>query len=139
MFKRTIVLSCLILLLGLSGPVFAQSPIVPQHSDPAWQAAYWNNMTLSGSPVLQRSESTVDYHWGSGSPGPGVPADGFSARWSRYLDLAAGTYRFTTTSDDGMRVYVDSSLIINEWYDHSTKTVSADKALVAGHHLIVVE
>ncbi len=139
MFKRTIVLSCLIVLLGLSSAAFAQGPVGPQHSDPAWQAAYWNNMALSGPPVLQRSEPNLDYHWGTGSPGPGVQADGFSARWSRYLDLAVGTYRFTATSDDGMRVYVNGSLIINEWYDHSTKTVSADKTLAAGHHLIVVE
>jgi hypothetical protein len=139
MFKRTIVLSCLIVLLGLSSTVLAQGPIGPQHSDPAWQAAYWNNMTLSGQPVLQRSEPNLDYYWGTGSPGPGVAADSFSVRWTRYLDLAAGTYRFTATSDDGMRVYVNGSPIINEWYDHSAKTVSVDKALVAGHHLVVVE
>lgn len=66
-------------------------------------------------------------------------ADGFSARWTRYLDLAAGTCRFTATSDDGMRVSIDGSLLINEWYDHSARTVSADRALGAGHHFIVVE
>jgi hypothetical protein len=111
----------------------------PDHSDPTWQASYWNNTSLSGSPVLQRSEANLDYNWGIGSPDPAVWSDGFSARWSRYLDLAPATYRFTTTSDDGIRVYIDGSLLINEWYDHSAKTVSADKALSAGHHLVVVE
>jgi hypothetical protein len=141
MYKRIFLLGFLVLLLvgSLSGSAaWAQGPSV-QHSDPFWQATYWNNTTLSGSPVLERSESSLDYSWGTGSPGPGVYADGFSARWMRYLELAAGTYRFTATSDDGMRVYVDGSLLINEWYDHSARTVSADRALGAGHHLVVVE
>jgi hypothetical protein len=89
--------------------------------------------------VLQRSEPNLDYYWGTGSPDPAIQGDGFSARWMRYLELAAGTYRFTMTSDDGMRVYVDGHLLINEWYDHPAKTVSADRVLAAGHHLVVVE
>ena len=128
----------LIILLTLSSTAWAQDS-GPRHSDPSWQALYWNNMALSGAPALQRNEAALDHNWGLGSPDPAVLADQFSARWTRYLDLAAGTYRFTATSDDGMRVYVDGSLIINEWYDHSTKTVSVDRVLSAGHHLIVVE
>jgi hypothetical protein len=96
-------------------------------------------MALSGSPVLQRSESNLDYNWGTGSPDAAVWADGFSARWTRYLDLTAGTYRFTATSDDGMRVYVDGVAIIAQWYDHSAQTVSVDRSLAGGHHLVVVE
>ena len=125
MYRRISLVSLMVLLLvsPLSGSAaWAQGPSV-QHSDPFWQASYWNNTSLSGSPVLQRSESNLDYNWGMGSPGPGVYADGFSTRWTRYLDLEAGTYRFTATSDDGLRLYVDGSLLINEWYDHAAKTV----------------
>jgi len=82
------------------------------------------------------AETSLDHNWGSG--GPAGLTDGFSARWTRYLDLA-GTYRFTATSDDGIRVYVDGISIINEWYDHAAKTVSVDRVLSAGHHLVVVE
>jgi hypothetical protein len=142
MYKRIAFISLIVLLLGaVLSPSTATSAqgTSPQHSDPAWQASYWNNMSLSGAPVVQRSEPGLDHNWGMGSPDPLVPADRFSARWTRYLDLAAGTYRFTATSDDGMRVYVDGSLVINEWYDHSAKTVSVDKALAGGHHLIQVE
>ena len=32
--------------------------------------------------------------------------------------MPAGLYRFTATSDDGIRVYVDNDLIINQWYEH---------------------
>jgi hypothetical protein len=140
--RKSISLVSLMVLFLISlltgGAVLAQGSS-DQHSDPFWQAAYWNNTALSGSPVLDRSESSLDYNWGAGSPGPGVYADGFSARWTRYLDLAAGTYRFTATSDDGLRVYVDGSPLIKEWYDHAAKTDWADIALAAGHHLVVVE
>jgi len=139
MFGRSLLFTSLVAMLLFSGPALAQGPNQPQHSDPTWQASYWNNMNLVGDPILQRSEEQLDYDWGFGSPGPAVVADGFSARWTRYLDLAAGTYRFTATSDDGIRVLVDGSPIIAEWYDHGAKTVSVDKALSAGHHWVQVE
>jgi hypothetical protein len=132
-------LLALVATLALAGTALAQGPNVPQHSDPNWRAAYWNNTTLSGSPALERSDAKLDFDWGTGSPGAGLPVDGFSARWNRYLDLAAGTYRFTSTSDDGMRVYVDGKLLIDQWYDHPPQTVSADASLSGGHHLVTVE
>jgi hypothetical protein len=137
MYKRILLASLIVLLLS-SSVVSAQGP-APEHSDPTWQASYWNNTALSGAPVLQRSEPNLDHNWGVGAPDPAVRADGFSARWTRYLDLPAGTYRFTATSDDGLRVYIDGSLLINEWYDHPARTISTDRALSAGHHLVVVE
>lgn len=137
--KNAVVFIVLIGLLASAGSVIAQGPIVPEHSDPTWEASYWNNMSLSGTPVLQRSEANLDHSWGAGSPDPLVNADGFSARWTRYLDLEAGTYRFTATSDDGFRVYVDNSRIIDEWYDHAAKTVTVDRTVSAGHHWVVVE
>ncbi|HXG76564.1 MAG TPA: PQQ-dependent sugar dehydrogenase, partial [Gaiellaceae bacterium] len=42
-------------------------------------ASYFANRDLAGSSVLTRCESAIDYQWGSGSPGPSVPADDFSA------------------------------------------------------------
>lgn len=125
--------------LALTSPALAQGPVTPRHTAPTWEAWYWNNKALSGPPILQRSEANLDYDWRTGSPAPGINADSFSARWTRYIEVTPGTYRFTTTSDDGMRVWVDGDLIINEWSDHAAKTVSADKELGTGHHLLVVE
>jgi hypothetical protein len=139
MFKRLRLLSGLVIALMLTGTALAQGPINPQHTDPAWWASYWNNTALAGPPVLVRSEADLDHDWGTGSPDPSVNADRFSARWIRYLDVTPGTYRFTTTSDDGLRVWVDGDLIINEWYDHPAKKVSAEKSLGLGHHLVMVE
>ena len=129
----------LILALVLTGAALAQGPTPPQGSYPTWQAFYYNNKTLSGSPVLVRNESDINYDWGGSSPDPSVNADNFSARWTRYLNVTPGTYRFTATSDDGIRVWVDNALIINQWDGHPAQTFTADWGLAAGHHLVVVE
>ncbi len=138
MYKRIAFLIGLTLIFALTGTAFAQGP-GPQHTSPTWQASYWNNRTLSGTPALIRDESTLDHDWGEGSPDPSVRADRFSARWTRYIDVTPGLYRFTATSDDGIRVSVDGVLIINQWNDHAPLTFSADRNLSTGHHYVVVD
>jgi len=132
-------LASLIIMASLVGTALAQGGIIVQHSDPYWQATYWNNTSLSGTPVLERQESALDYDWGTGSPDPSVNADEFSARWTRYIDVTPGTYRFTATCDDGLRLWVDGELLIDQWHDHAATTYTATKYLGAGHHLVEVQ
>lgn len=127
-----------LMVLGLSVGLVGQA-LAQDINDTSWLATYWNNETLSGDPELQRQEANIDYNWGADSPAPEVSSDSFSARWQRYLNVEPATYRFTATSDDGMRVWIDGNLIIDEWSDHPVKTVSADVRLTGGRRLIVVE
>jgi hypothetical protein len=112
--------------------------VLPTTND-NWLGEYFNNRTLSGLPALVRETARVDFHWGFGSPAPVIPSDGFSVRWIRVAEFQAGTYRFTATSDDGIRVYVDNRLILDHWYDHPVRTFTADASVVAGPHLVIVE
>ncbi|MDF1514139.1 MAG: PA14 domain-containing protein [Anaerolineae bacterium] len=140
MFKRIALAVCVFVLLVMAAPVAAEGPVNPQHSDPTWQATYWNNTDLSGTAVLSRAEANVNYNWGAGSPQSGtVSADNFSARWTRYIDVTPGTYTFSMTSDDGMRLWVDGELILDAWYEHPALTLSAQKYMGPGHHLIKIE
>ena len=93
MIKRMSFLMAVVIALAMTGTAWAQGPVGPQHSDPGWQATYWNNTDLSGPPALQRAEGNLDYDWGTGSPAPGVNADQFSARWTRYIDVAQESRR----------------------------------------------
>lgn len=136
-FKLT-VLFLIVSLFLFQQTALAQDGPTTQHTDAVWQVSYWNNKTLSGNPVVQTTETDINWDWGMGGPS-GLPADGFSARWSKYIDVAAGTYRFTATADDGIRVYVDNNLIINQWSDHPAQAFTADVSLSAGHHQVVVE
>jgi len=104
-----------------------------------WAASYWNNVNLQGSPAVTRNEAAIDYDWGNGSPAAGVNADNFSTRWTSNANFTAGNYRFVATMDDGMRVWVDNSLIIDSWYDSPLRTIRADRAMSAGPHNIRVE
>jgi hypothetical protein len=126
------------LTLVLGGTALAQGP-GPQTSDLFWSASYWNNQSLSGNPILQRNDVSINFDWGLGSPDPVVTVDHFSARWTRVIETGSGLYRFTATSDDGIRVWVDGDLIIDQWNDHSPTTFGANKAVAAGHHSIKVE
>lgn len=139
MSKRIAFAIGLMVLLAAANTSLAQDAVFGQPGDTHWFATYWNSISIWGAPVLQRQESELNHDWGSGSPHPSVIADRFSARWTRFIDVAAGTYRFSATSDDGIRVYVDHNPIISGWYDHPAQTFTADVQLAAGSHLVVVE
>ncbi|MEZ4663843.1 MAG: PA14 domain-containing protein [Caldilineaceae bacterium] len=113
--------------------------MLPAQTDAAWQAAYWNNTTLSGDPVLTRVETSLNNNWSTSSPHALVNVDGFSARWTRYIDVTPGAYRFTATADDGIRLWVDGDLIIDQWRVQAAATYSAEKELGFGNHLLQVE
>ncbi len=104
-----------------------------------FEAKYFNNMTLSGTPVVDRCEAAVDHDWGTGSPAPGVNVDGFSASWDGSFTFAAGTYTFSATGDDGIRVFVDGTKVIDGWKDQSATAYTAPVTLTAGTHAVRVE
>jgi hypothetical protein len=106
----------------------------------AWHADYYANQTLSGSPVLTRYDTAIDFDWGNGSPDSAVPADNFSVRWTYTLGFETGTYRFYASCDDGVRIYVDGQLVVNAWQNQKLpNTRTGDIALGAGQHTVAVE
>lgn len=125
-------------------PTITQTPTAmsPTPTPPViynWRGEYFNNMTLAGPPALVRDDATINFNWGAGAPASGMPADNFSVRWLRTFSIAQGSYRFYAAMDDGLRLYVDDFLLINEWRDASYRQVSVDHWLSAGSHLIRVE
>ena len=67
-----------------------------------------------------------------------LPADlgshAFSIRWSGQITPKyTETYTFTTTGDDGVRLFVDGKPLIADWVDRGPTDDSASLALVAGH------
>jgi LysM repeat protein len=106
-----------------------------------WNGAYFNNMDLSGSPVFTRQDTAINFNWGTGSPDPAqICQDRFSVRWTGSFNfVCSGPYRFTSTVDDGVRVFVDGNQIMNEWREQSVRTFATDVSLNAGTHNITVE
>jgi hypothetical protein len=108
-------------------------------ADDQWFGQFWNNRDFAGAPVVTRWENSIDFNWGGGSPDSRIPDDNFSARWTRSVFFPAGTYRFTATMDDGMRIWVDGNLIMDYWYDSQEHTATADVSLTEGDHDIRVD
>jgi glucose/arabinose dehydrogenase len=102
-------------------------------------AEYHNSVDLSGPAVLRRCESAIAHDWANGPPGPGVNSDGFSATWSGQFSFAGGSYTFSSTADDGVRVYVDGVSRIDDWHDQSPTTTTATVSLTAGTHTVRVD
>lgn len=95
-------------------------------------ATYFNNTTLSGLGTT-RTDSNINFNWGSGSPMSGIGSDNFSVRWTgRVQAPATGNYTFYTESDDGVRLWINNTLVIDNWTLHSTRENSATVALTAG-------
>ena len=101
--------------------------------------SYYNNITLSGAPALSRNEGVIDHDFGGGSPDPLINVDNFSARYTKTHYFAAGNYVFNTLSDDGVRLYIDGSVIIDKWIDQGATPYSAAIALTEGNHDIRFE
>ncbi len=103
-----------------------------------WTAQYYNNTTLSGDPAVTQTESQISYIW-LAEPVSGVSADRFSVRWTADVNLAAGTYRFTTRTDDGVRLWVGGQQIIDQWGNQPETAHTADITVSGGTTQIVME
>ena len=95
-------------------------------------AQYFNNKDLT-TPILTRTDATVDFDWGQGSPDGAIAADNFSARWTgQILPTQSEAYTFYTHSDDGVKLWVNGQLLIDHWAPHAVTEDSGVINLVAG-------
>ncbi|MCB0104700.1 MAG: hypothetical protein KDE53_02300, partial [Caldilineaceae bacterium] len=101
-----------------------------------WEGRYYNNPDLRGDPVLVRGDRELRFNWGSAAPDPNLPNDDFSVRWQRTASFERGVYRFTVEADDGFRLYVDETLILESWRPGSRRTLELDYPMEPGNHLI---
>lgn len=112
-----------------------------------WLGEYWNMpgdtdlpyVIPAGAPTLSRRDAAINFDWQYGTPGKGMNNDKFVVRWTKQQQFAAGAYTFTTVSDDGVRVYVDDQLVIDQWKLMGSETHTAQKTLTEGMHTVKVE
>jgi glucose/arabinose dehydrogenase len=96
---------------------------------------YYNNPNKGfDTPViLTRTDATINFSWGTASPGTGVNADGFTARWTgQVLPTFTEEYTFYVVSDDGIRLWVNNVLLIDKWVDQGGVEWSGKINLNAG-------
>ena len=94
---------------------------------PGLQAAYYNNVSLQGNPVLTRQDPRIDFHWTLFGPGPGMDARFYSVRWTGQLIApVSGACKIGLEGNDGYRLYINDKLLVDQWSKQSYRTVLAD-------------
>ena len=97
------------------GPVSATTPAA---TATGLLATYFDNMDLTG-PTVTRTDANVDFYWPN-VPVNGIAATTYSVRWlGQVQTVEGGAYQFRTYSDDGVRLWVDDKLVIDNWTDHA--------------------
>lgn len=105
-----------------------------------YKAEYYNNRYLSGNPTFVRCENwPINQNWGNGGPGNGVGNDNFSVRWTGTAYISAGTYTFVAVADDGIKVWLDGTVIIDGWQDQAPTEYRVTRSVNSGNHTIKVE
>ena len=76
-----------------------------------------SSFVIDGKPtLLVRTDPMVSFAWGMSSPGPAMPVDYFMARWDGFINLpTAGNYAFGVTRDDGVKVWVNNEVVVDQW------------------------
>jgi uncharacterized repeat protein (TIGR03806 family) len=96
---------------------------------------YFDNNDLT-SPVLQRVDDKIDFDWGSGSPAGAVDLNTYSVRWEGEIEAPfSENFTFLTNSDDGVRLWIDNTLIIDQWGTQSLSTHSGTASMTAGQRV----
>ena len=102
---------------------------------------YFDNRTLADKPALVSEEKSINHNWRRSHPVKEVTSEAFSVRWSGQIKaLVTGPALFAVRADDGIRVKLDGKVVLDDWSDHSARTVSEKINLTAGEpHDLVVE
>jgi WD40 repeat protein len=111
------------------------SPLAGQTDGPP---ASWDDV-VSSPPIREQRAPSINFSWGRDSPGGGVPPDYFALVANATVELADGKYTLMTLSDDGVRVFLDGQLKIENWTGHPAILNKAESEIQAGKHDIRIE
>lgn len=101
---------------------------------------YWANTTSAAftnagfntAPTLVRIDPTINFNWSSTDPATNIGPDTYVVRWTGTVEPQFNeAYTFYTTTDDGVRLWVNGQLLVNEWVDQSPTTWSGQINLLA--------
>ena len=93
-------LATLVAVRALAAALLLPAAPATAQSGNQWRIDYFPNTDWAGAPAYTQFANVINFNWGAGSPGPGVPADNFTARMTSTAYFYSGVYRFTTLADD---------------------------------------
>ena len=113
----------------------AAQPDLPPPGGQGLATRFFNNTNLTGTPAFSRVDPAVNFNWNGTSPGTGVNATNFSTIWSGWIQPQyTETYTFYTDTDDGVRLYINNTAVVNHFVSQNVAELSGTVSLVAGQY-----
>lgn len=90
-----------------------------------------NTVSIAIPPTVTRTDTNVDINFGTGSPDPSVPPDFFIARWYGQVEPRyTQPYTFYTRTDDGCRLWINGTLVVDRWQTQSLTEIASTNLLL---------
>ncbi len=105
----------------------------------AFTGCYYGNTWLDGAAVFVRTDPEINFDWGGNPPDRSVNRRNFSVRWQGAFNFSQGTHAFTVLASDGVRLYIDGSLVLDKWIDEPATQYTVQQTLAQGQHVITLE
>ena len=98
-------------------------------------AEYYKNISLEGEPLFQRNDREINFLWYYDAPRMDLHGDDdtnyFSVRWTGNIEAqATGDHLFTVMHNDGIRLWVDKKLVLDNWKDSRASFIDSAKVFL---------
>jgi sugar lactone lactonase YvrE len=114
-------------------PAFPQVPALQTGGLVMVEGQYFGTVNFTNL-LDTRIESAINFNW-SVAPFPNMSQTNFSVKWTgQILAQYSQNYTFYTTSDDGVRLFINGQEIINNWNSHGSTVNSATMPLISGSY-----
>ena len=106
--------------------------------------AYFANHTsanpFTGAPALVQTNPSINFNWGATGPSPVVGGTNFTVRWTGTVQAQFNEpYTFYTIANDGVRLYLNGQLVINNWVDQTATTTNRASLTLSAQQLYNIE
>jgi hypothetical protein len=110
----------------------------PNESDPRTSERAWRSR--ANSPILRDEVSSFVNPWSSEEKRRAIGNDFFGLFAATNIILEeSGTFELSVVSDDGIRVFVNEELVLEDWTLHAPKRDERTLELDKGEHIIRIE
>lgn len=76
----------------------------------------WSKTGEEKPTKLERIDKQIDFNWVRNTPVEPIKEDHFTAEWTGFIQPEnTGKHHFEVEADDGMRVWINDSLVVNQW------------------------
>ncbi len=132
MVRRCAPAKLLRIVLGLWHALVWTSVVAQPTTQHGLQATYYRGQDLRQA-VFSTVDAELDFNWQEQPPLPQLSANDFSVRWTGFVRApVTGRYTFRTIADDGLRVWLDGHLLVDDWQNHGATLHTAARTLTAG-------